>query len=427
MTDLLRLPNLAFVQQYEDDGSLIIEAKTKNLKLPSPCCLLQDLDKNGTKRQRYRDHPVQSQPTWIEIKRQRFKCAQCGATHYEKLTDIDADRRMTLRFREHLERQSVEHSFTTAATINGVHETLIRRLFDDYSERALKQYVPKLPRVLGMDEIYLHRQARFVIGDVENRAMLDMQPSRREVDLRDYFTLMVGREGVEVVCQDMWSGYRKVTQAVFPKAVTVIDKYHVQRTANYGMEVVRKALYLGMPNKERVRLKRKRAVFLARWETCKPETRATLSKLFEQYPILSTAYDLKERYYDIYEAPNRAAAEEAANWWLASVPSELERPFKQSIDAFKNWRPHILRHFEHRFTSGYIERLNGMIRAMDRAGAGYGYDVLRAKALLKHGRVGEEISLGIPTKGHGTGMRRRFFIVGAELSTLEADLEAGTF
>lgn len=36
MTDLLRLPNLAFVQQYEDDGSLIIEAKTKNLKLTSP-------------------------------------------------------------------------------------------------------------------------------------------------------------------------------------------------------------------------------------------------------------------------------------------------------------------------------------------------------------------------------------------------------
>ena len=48
MTDLLRLPNLSFVQQYEEDGSLITEAKSKNVRLPQRCCLLHDLDKNGT-------------------------------------------------------------------------------------------------------------------------------------------------------------------------------------------------------------------------------------------------------------------------------------------------------------------------------------------------------------------------------------------
>ncbi|WP_435232651.1 ISL3 family transposase, partial [Methylobacterium sp. sgz302542] len=296
--------------------------------------------------------------TWIEIKRQRFKCAQCGATHYEKLTDIDADRRMTLRFREHLERQSVEHSFTTAATINGVHETLIRRLFDDYSERALKQYVPKLPRVLGMDEIYLHRKARFVIGDVENGLMIDMQPSRRDADLRAYFDGLLDRDRVEVVCQDMWKGYHTLTKAMFPRAVTVIDKYHVQRTANYGMEVVRKALYLGLSNKDRVALKRKRALFLARQGGETAAAQVALIRVFASYPAMQRAYDLKERFYDIYAAESRAEAEGATDRWLASVPSEFERPFKPSIDALRNWRPHILRYFEHRYTSGYVERLN---------------------------------------------------------------------
>ncbi|WP_082773081.1 ISL3 family transposase [Methylobacterium sp. CCH5-D2] len=429
MTDLLRLPNLAAVDTYEEGGFLIVRAASKKPLLPFGCCLWNDKSKNGTKAVRFRDHAIQGQPVWLEVSRQRYRCNKCHKISYEELPDIDTERRITLRFKKHLERQAVEHSFTTAAKVNGVHETLIRRLFDDYSDRMLKGYIPKLPRVLGMDEIYLHRRARFVIGDVERGLMIDMQPSRREVDLRDYFHMMAGREEVEIVCQDMWSGYRKLTQAVFPKAVTVVDKYHVQRTANYGMEVVRKALYRDLSNKDRIALKRRRAVFLARWDTCKPETQTTLSRLFGLYPVLATAYDLKERFYDIYEAESRAAAEHATNQWLASVPPEFERPFKPSIDAFKLWRPHILRYFEHRFTSGYVERLNGLIRRMNVNGAGYTFDVLRKKAILKHGEFGKA-QFGewahIGRYGKGVPIMQKVWL-GAPLSTLEADLEAGTF
>lgn len=428
MTDLLRLKHLRAVDTYEEDGFLIVQAQSDRPHVPFGCCLFNSKDRNGTKTVRFRDHAIQGQPVWLEIKRQRYRCTHCGQTSYEDLPDIDTERRLTKRFRLHLAKQAVEHTFSDAARINGVHETLLRRVFEEYAARKLSGYVPPMPTVLGMDEIYLHRQARFVIGDVQNKVMLNMLPSRRDLNLRAYFGRIEGRERVEVVCQDMWKGYHTLTKAMFPKAVTVIDKYHVQRTANYGFEIVRKKLYQDISNKERVALKRKRAVFLARWNTCKPETRAMLTKLFGQYPILATAYDLKERFYDIYEAESRAAGEEAMSWWMASVPTELERHFKVSIDAINNWRPHILRYFEHRYTSGYVERLNGLIRTMDRNGAGYSFEVLRAKALLKHGQTGEEIRLGITKDGRGqAAMRTRRIILGAPLSTLEADLEAGTF
>lgn len=439
MTDLLRLSNLAAVDTYEEDGFLIVRAASKAPRMPFGCCLWNDKSRNGTKLVRFRDHAIQGQPVWLEISRQRYRCNKCGTTSYEDLPDIDTDFRATIRFRKHLAREAIAHPFTTAATINGVHETLIRRVFTEHSTKVLGAFTPILPRVLGMDEIYLHRQARFVIGDVEHGLMIDMQPSRRETDLRPYFDAMAGRDRVEVVCQDMWSGYRKVTKAMFPKAVTVIDKYHVQRTANYGMEVVRRALYQDISNKERVTLKRKKALFLARRHNSKPETMASLERVFVQYPALRQAYDLKERFYDIYESQDRAAAETATNVWLASVPPEFERPFKQSIDAINNWRPHILRYFEHRFTSGYIERLNGLIRTMDRNGAGYSFEVLRAKALLKHGVFGEiraprppqfrrpdPNSMGFMVK-QGPPPKPLRVSLGVPLSTLEADLEAGTF
>ncbi len=432
MTDLLRLDRLTVEGTREEDGSLIITVRSKTPTFPQ-CCVVCTPKKLGTKAVRFRDFTVQAQAVWLEVKRQRFKCLHCDRISYETLPDFDTDHRLTTRFRDFLAWQAVELPFTTAASQNGVHETLIRRLFAAESERLLSGYNPYMPRVLGMDEIYLHRKARFVIGDVENGLMIDMQPSRRDADLRAYFDGLLDRDRVEVVCQDMWKGYHTLTKAMFPRAVTVIDKYHVQRTANYGMEVVRKALYLGLSNKDRVALKRKRALFLARQGGETAAAQVALTRVFASYPAMQRAYDLKERFYDIYAAESRAEAEGATDRWLASVPSEFERPFKPSIDALRNWRPHILRYFEHRYTSGYVERLNGLIRKMDRNGAGYSYDVLRAKALLKHGRRTLRKADGsIPFDLLGPDEDdllpgEAWVWSGSDLATLEADLDAGSF
>ena len=384
--DFLRLGRLRWESERDEDGTRIVSVVVVRMVPPSICCLAMDRRKMGTKAVTFRDFPIQGQPTKLEVKRQRFSCRNCGATAYEHLPMMDEDFRMTKRFREHIEHLAVEMPFTIAANVAGVPEATVRRIFTAYADRMFEGRTITLPRVLGMDEIYLQGAPRFVIGDVENRFMLDMQNSRREYDLRPYFAQMNGRSNVEVVCQDMWKGYHIVTKAIFPRAVTVIDKYHVQKTANYGMEVIRKAHYLDISNKARISLKRKKALFLAR-RGGTGKSQESLSGLFAQYPRLLQAYDVKERFYDIYESESRAAAEQAADKWLASIPQEMERPFKQSIDALRNWRPHILRYFEHRFTSAYIERLNGMIRKMNVAGAGYSLDVLRKKAILKHGNL----------------------------------------
>lgn len=431
MTDLLRLDRFDVESTAVEDGKLVITVRSKAPDLPR-CCLLSEPKRNGTKTVRFRDFPVQAQPVWLAVRRQRAKCPYCDTVLYESLPDLDSDFRLTARFKDWLCQQAIDLPFTLAASQNGVHETLIRRLFADEADRRLSSYNPYMPRVLGMDEIYLHRKPRFVIGDVENKWMLDMQPSRRETDLRGYFDNIVDRDRVEVVCQDMWVGYKTLTTKVFRRAVTVIDKYHVQRTANYGVEVVRKALYKDIPNKERIALKRSRALFLARNGGETESAQRAMARAFSAYPVMQRAYDLKERFYDIYEGDSRAQGERAATLWLDSVPTEFARAFKPSIDALRHWRPDILRYFDHRYTSGYVERLNGLIRKMDRNGAGYSYDVLRAKALLKHGsRTLRYADGSIPFELMGPDDEDMqpgdmWVSIGSELSTLEADLDAGT-
>lgn len=436
MTDLLRLDRLAVQDTREEDGALIITVASKAPTAPR-CCLDPDHRRYGTKAIRFRDFTIQAQAVWLEVKRQRFRCDRCGAFPYEDLPDFHTDYRVTNRFLTHLEKQAVRYPFTTAAQINGVHETLIRRVFDGLATRELSDYRVKLPRVLGMDEIHLHGRARFVLGDIENSRMLDMQASRRDFDLRRYFGPMMGRADVEVVCQDMWIGYRNITKAMFPRAVTVIDKYHVQRTANYGMEFVRRATYIGMTSEERRKLKRQKHLFLTRWDDAKETSRNRLLALFVEFPFLNTAYTLKEDFYDIYRCESRAAAEQAMTRWADSVPSELVRPFKPCLDAIKNWRPHILRYFEHPYTNAYVERMNGLIRTMNVQGTGYSFATLRAKALLKYGAF-DTYRIEPTKRPVGTGIAHwsapemdepidfRVFL-GSDLATLGADLEAGTF
>lgn len=130
VSDLLRLPGYMVDGETREteDGRLIVPVRTTHPRYRK-CCLLQNLVKTGTKRPQYRDFTLQAQAVWLEVKRQRCVCRQCSAVVYEDLPSLDADFRTTERFREHLAKQAIAMPFTRAAEQNGVHETLVRRVF----------------------------------------------------------------------------------------------------------------------------------------------------------------------------------------------------------------------------------------------------------------------------------------------------------
>jgi transposase len=390
--DLLRLPGLRAVGQYVDNGDLIVEVEG-TVGVRHNCSLLCRLVKMGRAApSRFRDHPIQGQPTWLELKRQRFACRfdGCTKTPYEDLPDLDTERRMTVRFRRKIEEDAVALTFVRAADVNGVHETLVRRVFDDLAKRKLTDYRVKLPRVICIDEKVIHGVPCLTLGDGEARTMLDMRPSRIDKDIRPYFAEMRGRDQVQVVCQDMWRGYRIITRDLFPNARTVIDKFHAVRMADWGVEVVRKSLYHGMAAADRKSLKRSNKLLKVRLTRATDEQAERLHAIFGEHPMLLEAYLLREQLYDVYESQTRAEAERRLDLFLAGISKNMERPFKQLITGLKNWRPYILNYFDHRFTNAYVERLNGLIDVINREGAGLSFDTLRAKAMLRYSTLREE-------------------------------------
>ena len=390
----LRLPHLQADEPQivrSDDGEIaevLITCRTKGAhEIPEVCCTAPRWLKNGTKTIRVRDRRLEPAPTWLLIQRQRFKCTTCNRTLYERLPDVDDDHYVTRRLREDIARSAIKRPFEDAATFHSVEATLVRRIFMAYAAEKLTGYEYEPPRVFGVDENRILGGDRFVCADIEQGKILDMLPRRDGATLDAYFDRLPGKGGVEVFCQDMWRGYETVARNHFPRALVVIDKFHVVRYANDAMDNARKSFQAKMSNEERRAMKRLNRMFLGRWERMSEERQDRLASVLADFPLMSMAYAWKERFYDLYELENRTVAEQAFFRWTTDMPAEVQPFFRPIVRMVKAWGRPIFNYYEARYTNGMVENLNGRINEINRRGFGYEFDTLRAKALLRYGRL----------------------------------------
>lgn len=417
-------------------AEVVVRCRTRgNPALPvNACCLAPMLLRNGTKPIRVRDRRIEPAPTWLVISRQRFKCKTCGGTVYEELPDVDDDHYVTRRLKDDLVRSAIKRPFEDAAHFHAVEPTLVRRIFNAYARKRLDGYEFTPPRVFGVDENRILGGDRFVCADIEAGTILDMLPSRDVPALEPIFQRIADHPSVEVFCQDMWRGYETLAKRYLPKALVVIDKFHVVRYANDAMDEARKALSASLTNEERRKLRRQYRIFLSRWDRMSEERQDKLAAICREFPFLQAAYTMKERFYDLYEMESRAKAEAAYFKWVDDMPPELRRFFGPVTRLMRHWGNPIFNYYEARYTNGLVENLNGRINEINRRGYGYDFETLRAKALLRYGTLvnqGDLVHFSLPFAKTAEDVRkeveRQIGVRGAKASTLAGALARGTF
>ena len=131
-----------------------------------------------------------------------------------------------------------------------------------------------------------------------------------------------------------------------------------------------------------------------------------LAQLETLHPEFKQAYDLKERFYDIYEASSKEDAIQRFYDWENNIPKHLKsfRDVAKTVnnnfeDIFTYWEAPI------RITNAYTEGHNGITKVANRMGRGYTFEVLRAKML--YNKVARSITTlttqltsSKPTKDH---------------------------
>lgn len=81
--------------------------------------------------------------------------------------------------------------------------------------------------------------------------------------------------------------------------------------------------------------------------------------------------NIKESFYDIYDAPTREEAERRLDAWRESVPASMKKgkkSFAPLLTATRNWCQEIMAFFDYPISNGYTEALNGVAKVINRSG-----------------------------------------------------------
>ena len=171
----------------------------------------------------------------IYVDTRRYQCQSCNKTFYEPLPDVDEKRKMTKRLLDWVGRQAITRTFTSIADEVGIVEGTVRSIFRDYINELEKTVRFEIPHWMGIDEIHLIKP-RCVVSNIKNNTIVEILKDRNKPTVTRYLSQLKGLDQVHYVAIDMWKPYRDAVETVIPDAQIVIDKFHVVRMANDGLE-----------------------------------------------------------------------------------------------------------------------------------------------------------------------------------------------
>ena len=449
--NILNLPGLSVLDFKETDTDYHVQAEPTVISRLCPHCgRSNETVKHAQKSLFIRDMPSHGKSVAIHLNVPRLRCKPCDQTFTAKVPEVDTTRQMTERLVKWVGRQSLEYTYAEVAKQVGVDEKTVRNVFDAYVLELEKQFKRETPIWLGIDEIKLGK-FRAVFTNIHGRTLVDMLPDRYGTSIEAFLHSLPDKAKVTHVAMDMWRPYRIAVSKVLPEAKIVVDKFHVVSKANAAFEAVRRNL-AKTDRKHALGLKRSHKLFAKRHADLDDAQFLTVSGWLNSFPLLASAYDLKERLYAIYEVQTKEEAWGEYLHWESTIPAELAKAFRPVVTAFRNWQEYILNYFDDvRITNAFTESFNAKTRSVYRDGRGYTFERLRAKVLFtdrlqKRVTVQEKVKVRKKPRFDEIHMERLYCMLsvmaeddfeiriqsrqvnlGADLTTLEADLDAGKF
>ncbi len=247
-------------------------------------------------------------------------------------------------------------------------------------EWGLENRVLSEVTAVGVDEIHIRKGHNYMTLvyqlDEGARRLLAIRPGREGKALvqclRDIG--QAARKSIRYVCSDMWKAYLTVIDRRLPKAIRVLDKFHIVANLHKAVDEVRREESARMAKEgyEPI-LKKSKYCFLKRPENLTPNQDLKLEELM-QYDLRSVrAYQLKEGFRALWDYQSiRWARWFWKKWSTRAMRSKLD-PMKKFVKTMRNHEDLIFNYWAARkeFNSGVVEGLNRKVNVVTRKAYGF--------------------------------------------------------
>ena len=251
-------------------------------------------------------------------------------------------------------------------------------------------------RAIGVDEIHIGQSHKFLTLVYQIEAdcvrLLWVGRDRTMKSFEGFFTL-IGQglaSKVEFVCSDMWRPYLEMIARHCPRALNILDRFHMVARLNKALDEVRagEARRMVREGYEPL-LKSKRWCLLKRPENLTDKQRLSLRELLGYNLRSVRAYLLKEEFQLFWEYASPAWAAKFLDAWCKRAMRSRIEPVKRFARTVRAHRELLLNYFKakKRFSSGVIEGLNNKAKVTMRKA--YGYRTFRIAELCLHHVLGK--------------------------------------
>ena len=326
--------------------------------------------------------PLWGFPVFLSYRMRRVACKACGRVVVEQVPWSTGKHQLTDLYRCFLARWAKKLSWMDVA--RSFHTSwekiyLSVQYVVDYglAHRRLGQVT-----ALGVDEIQFGKGHRYLtllyqidehcrrllwMGKERTKKTLDAGLSALEEEHRRKQEAAGQQEPtrfldqITVICSDIWKAYLSVIGQRLPKALHILDRFHIMQHFGKALDQVRAREVKRLKEQGQDPILRKsRWCFLKRRENLNSQQTLKLSELLQMNLRTVRAYLLKEDFQHFWEYTSPAwAGKFLRRWCFRTMHSKID-PMKDIAHMLRRHQPLILNGFraKKRFNSGIVEGLN---------------------------------------------------------------------
>lgn len=390
-TQLLDLPPLEVVQAEVLPDRITLHCRSALGEAVCPSCLKKCNFVKDTHTRKLRDLPISGKRVAIHFISRQFVCRDCNRHFYEQYGFAAKNGTMTQRYEDFIYYRCQGSDLRLVSVQEDVCWTKVNAIFERQARRAVGgRDVFARATQIGMDEIALkkgHRDYVAVLVNLQSGEVMDILPDRSKAYLKSYF-LGKGEafcQQVECFCSDMWEGYLKCAEEVFPNATVIADRFHFFAYLNKEVDRCRRAMRRAFPTDEAVK-HLKWALLKPREKLSEEELEGLLTVLEDpRYELLRRTWEARNEFRDILEKPlsKERAGNEIAEWEERHT-AKPNRFVQRFADFFQRWKSYILNYFEFRHTTSPIEGINNKLKLIKRRAFGFlKFESFRLRAIVE--------------------------------------------
>lgn len=377
---LLNLPELNICLIHEETDAFLLNVEPVTRTQPCPCCGSEHVIRRGVAYTRKVRHlPAFGRPVYLCLPAIRMTCKGCHASFVWQYACVAPGKRYTKAFESALPSQVVGATVTRAARQMDTPSTTVERVYKKWlKEESARIQAECLAGaqtnqrlVLGIDDFAIRKGHTYNTGlhDLRGNALLDVIPGRTTEELHTYYrnNPVLGTLKPVAVVMDLARCYHTFIKEVYPNAVRIADRFHVNRYVTEALQTVRKEVQHTLSPRARKQLKQQFRVLGKRQDDLTDKEQMVLTELLRYSNLLRTVYKWKEAFIEWYDCSSTLAlAEQGFDRWLVQGEHIDHVAVRSCLKTMKNWRQEICNYHHLRFTNAAVEGRNNKIKALQR-------------------------------------------------------------